>query len=173
MGPRLSRASSFALMQSKVWPIILFAVPSIIRAPTEASVPEMVTSADQSIVVGPSAGPDSAIRAVASTADPGAWPWALRIARSGGVCSAIVMSTVKRAEMNPTPTLALALKWSSSMTSMDSTPGPHEPDLVRIEEERPDLVARGGDLDGALELHAGLRWWGGEGQDSAADDAPT
>jgi hypothetical protein len=37
------------------------------------------------------------------------------------------MSTVNRAEMNPIPTLALARKWSSSTTSIDSTPGPHEP----------------------------------------------
>src|SRR4051812_21373383 len=29
------REASFVLMQSKVWPIILFAVPSIIRAPTD------------------------------------------------------------------------------------------------------------------------------------------
>ena len=41
-------------MQSKVWPIILLAVPSISRAPTLASVPEIVTSADQSMVVPPS-----------------------------------------------------------------------------------------------------------------------
>ena len=63
-------ASSFERMQSKVWPIILLAVPSISRAPTEASVPAISTSADQSIVVGPSAGPESAMLAVASTADP-------------------------------------------------------------------------------------------------------
>ena len=35
------------------------------------------------------------------------------------------MLTMKRALMNPTPTLAVALKWVSSMTSIDSTPGPH------------------------------------------------
>ena len=65
--------------------------------------------------------------AVASTADPGAWPCALRTARSGSLRSATVMSTTNRAEMNPTPTFAFALKWSSSMTSMVSTPGPQEP----------------------------------------------
>ena len=37
------------------------------------------------------------------------------------------MSTTKRALMNPTPTLALARKWVSSTTSIDSTPGPHDP----------------------------------------------
>src|SRR6185436_2221661 len=70
-------AASFDWMQVKVWPIILLAVPSIIRAPTDASVPEIATSADQSMVVGPSGGPESAIEAVASTAEPGAWPCAL------------------------------------------------------------------------------------------------
>ena len=65
--------------------------------------------------------------AVASTAEPGAWPWALRIARSGSFFSATVMSTTNLAEMNPTPTFALALKWSSSITSIDSTPGPQLP----------------------------------------------
>ena len=37
------------------------------------------------------------------------------------------MSTLNRALMNPMPTLAVALKWVSSMTSIDSTPGPHWP----------------------------------------------
>ena len=36
---RVGHASSFARMQSKVWPIILLAVPSIRRAPTLARVP--------------------------------------------------------------------------------------------------------------------------------------
>ena len=43
------QASSFARMQSKVWPIILLAVPSISRAPTLASVPDRLTSAVQSM----------------------------------------------------------------------------------------------------------------------------
>ena len=60
--------------------------------------------------------------AVASTADPGAWPWALSTARSGAFFSATVMSTLNFAEMNPIPTFAFALKWSSSTTSIDSTP---------------------------------------------------
>ena len=51
---RQAPPSSFVLMQSKVWPIILFAVPSISRAPTLASVPEMLTSAFQSMTVPPS-----------------------------------------------------------------------------------------------------------------------
>ena len=41
--------------------------------------------------------------------------------------SATVMSTLNLAEMNPIPTFARALKWSSSTTSIDSTPGPHAP----------------------------------------------
>ena len=53
--------------------------------------------------------------AVASTADPGAWPWALSTARSGAFFSATVMSTLNLAEMNPMPTFAFALKWSSSI----------------------------------------------------------
>ena len=71
-------ASSLARMQSKVWPIILLAVPSIIRAPTDASVP-----ADRDVGRPvhrrwrPRSAPTSAMSAVASTADPGAWPWAL------------------------------------------------------------------------------------------------
>jgi hypothetical protein len=114
-------------MQSKVCLVILLAVPSISRGPSEARLPEIVTSALQSIVVGPSAGPLSVISALASTALPGAWPWALITARSGALRSAISMFTTKRALMNPMPTLAVALKWVSSTTSMDSTPGPHWP----------------------------------------------
>ena len=64
-------------MQSKVWPIILLAVPSISRAPTLASVPGDFTSADQSIFVPAVGAVGQAISAVASTALPGAWPWAL------------------------------------------------------------------------------------------------
>ena len=37
------------------------------------------------------------------------------------------MSTLNRALMNPIPTLAVALKWVSSTTSIVSTPGPHGP----------------------------------------------
>ena len=59
-------------MQSNVWPIILSAVPSIIRAPTLARVPAIATSADQSMVVPPFAPSDRTIRAVPSTALPGA-----------------------------------------------------------------------------------------------------
>ena len=70
-------------MQSKVWPIILLAVPSIRRAPTLASVPAMLTSASQSMRVPPASPSDRRIWAVASTALPGAWPWALIVAASG------------------------------------------------------------------------------------------
>ena len=97
-------------MQSKVCPIILFAVPSMSRAPTLASVPEMLTSASQSIFVPPSSPSDRRMVAVASTALPGAWPWALMLAWSGGSRSTSSMLTTKRALMNPTPTLAVALK---------------------------------------------------------------
>ena len=114
-------------MQSKVWPIILLAVPSISRAPSEASVPEIVTSAAQSIRVPPLSPSARRIEAVASTALPGAWPWALITASSGGVSWAISMFTTKRALMKPMPTLAVALKWVGSTTSIDSTPGPHWP----------------------------------------------
>src|ERR1700704_3079080 len=48
-------------------------------------------------------------------------------ARSGGCCSAISRSTTKGALMKPMPTLAVALKWVASATSIDSTPGPHWP----------------------------------------------
>ena len=48
---RTDQASSLLFMQSKVWPIILLAVPSIRRAPTLASVPAMLTSAFQSMTV--------------------------------------------------------------------------------------------------------------------------
>src|SRR5690349_13512968 len=75
--------SSLVFMQSKVWPIILLAVPSIRRAPTLAIVPAMFTSADQSIVVPPPSASFRAIRASASTALPGAWPWALIVAAFG------------------------------------------------------------------------------------------
>ena len=37
------------------------------------------------------------------------------------------MATLKRALMNPMPTLAVALKWVASTTSIVSTPGPHGP----------------------------------------------
>ena len=37
------------------------------------------------------------------------------------------MSALNRALMNPMPTLATALKWVASMTSIFSTPGPHWP----------------------------------------------
>src|SRR5512144_1539033 len=37
------------------------------------------------------------------------------------------MSTTKRALMKPIPTLAVALKWVASTTSIFSTPGPHWP----------------------------------------------
>ncbi len=114
-------------MQSKVWPIILLAVPSINRAPTLASVPDRFTSAFQSMTVVPSGPSDRRISAVASTALPGAWPWALMNARSGGCCSANSMFTLNRALMNPIPTLAVALKWVASTTSIVSTPGPHWP----------------------------------------------
>jgi hypothetical protein len=67
------------------------------------------------------------ISAVASTALPGAWPWALISARFGGSCSANSRLTVNRALMKPTPTFAIALKWVGSMTSIDSTPGPQDP----------------------------------------------
>src|SRR6185369_5811244 len=103
------QASSFDFMHSKVWPIILLAVPSISRAPSEARLPEIATSALQSIRVPPSSPSLRAIWAVASTALPGAWPWALITARSGGVSSAISMFTTNRALMNPIPTLAVAL----------------------------------------------------------------
>ena len=126
-------------MQSKVWPIILLAVPSISRAPTlgerARDVARRRSSPSSS---GLPAGPDRRISAVASTALPGAWPWALMTARSGGVQLGELMSTTNRALMNPMPTLAVALKWSSSTTSIDSTPGPHWPDLVGVDEERPD-----------------------------------
>ena len=90
---------------------------------------------------------------MASTALPGAWPCALMTARFGSSSSAIVMSTTNRALMKPTPTFALARKWVSSMTSIDSTPGPHGPDLVRVDDEGPHLVAGRLDVDGAGELH--------------------
>jgi len=54
------QASSFARMQSNACVISLLAVPSISRAPTLAIVPRIATSADHSMVVGPSAGPASA-----------------------------------------------------------------------------------------------------------------
>src|SRR4051794_4465927 len=114
-------------MHSKVWPIILLALPSIIRAPTLASVPDRLTSATQSMTVPPAPSSDSVMLAFASTALPGAWPCALMTARSGATSSANSMFTLNLALMNPTPTLAAALKWVSSMTSIDSTPGPHCP----------------------------------------------
>src|SRR3954451_11008061 len=114
-------------MHSKVWPIILLAVPSIIRAPTLASVPERFTSAPQSMTVPPSASSDSVMLALASTALPGAWPCALMTALSGGWSSANSMLTLNFALMNPMPTFAAALKWVGSITSIDSTPGPHCP----------------------------------------------
>ncbi len=77
--------SSLVRMQSKVWPIILLAVPSMSRAPTLASVPAMFTSASQSMVVPPVALSDRRIWAVASTALPGAWPWALIVASFGAL----------------------------------------------------------------------------------------
>ena len=107
--PGHEAASSFALMQVKVWAVSLFAVPSMRRAPTEASVPAIVTSADQSIAVPPSAPSRRAIDATASAAEPGACPWTLMTILSGACCSTISMSPLKRAEMNPTPTLATAL----------------------------------------------------------------
>ena len=63
------------------------------------------------------------------------------------------MSTLKRALMNPIPTLAVALKWVASMTSIVSTPGPHWPTWFGIDDERPDLLAGGLDRDGAFEVH--------------------
>ena len=68
---RGASASSFVFMQSKVWPIILLAVPSISRAPTLASVPAMLTSAVQSMTSSPSGPSERRISAVASTALPG------------------------------------------------------------------------------------------------------
>ena len=62
-----------------------------------------------------------------ATALPGACPCALMVAASGACTSANSMLTTNRALMNPIPTLAVALKWVSSMTSIDSTPGPHLP----------------------------------------------
>ena len=147
-------ATIFARMQSKVWPIILLAVPSTIRAPTLASIPLRLTSAAQSIVVVPGSGPSTRfIRPRASTALPGAWPWALMIAMSGACWSAISRSTTKRAVMNPTPTFAFARKCVASMTSMDSTPGPQAPTLFGSVTNAKTRVARGGDVDGARELH--------------------
>ena len=123
-------ASSLLLMQSKVWPIILFAVPSISRAPTEASVP-----GDQDVgrPVHRRRALGAARRAPCSPSrrprDPGAWPWALSTARSGAFFSATVMSTTNLAEMNPTPTFALALKWSSSidLDRLDAGPARRRP----------------------------------------------
>src|SRR4051794_38713570 len=114
-------------MHSKVWPIILLALPSIIRAPTLASVPDRLTSATQSMTVPPAPSSDRFMLAFASTALPGAWPCALMTARSGATSSANSMFTLNLALMNPTPTLAAALKCVSSMTSIASTPGPHCP----------------------------------------------
>ena len=78
----LGQASSFVFMHTKVCPIILLAVPSISRAPRLASVPAMLTSALQFIVVPPSERSVRRIVAVPSTALPGAWPWALTSATS-------------------------------------------------------------------------------------------
>ena len=84
------------------------------------------------------------------------------------------MFTLKRALMNPIPTLAAALKWVASTTSIVSTPGPHWPDLVRIGDEGPDLLAAGLDRNGALELHAALQRVGsGRGQSVDDTDAGT
>ena len=140
-------------MQSKVWPIILFAVPSISRAPTLASVPDRFTSAVQSMTVVPSGPSDRCISAVASTALPGAWPWALIRARSGRSCSANSMLTLKRALMKPMPTLAVALKWVGvdDLDLLDARPA--RADLVGIDDERPDLLARRLDRHGTFEVH--------------------
>ena len=98
-------------MHSKVWPIILFAVPSMIRAPTLASVPDRLTSATQSMIVPPSPSSDRFMLAFASTALPGAWPWALMTARSGASSSANSMSTWNLRADEPDADLGGALKW--------------------------------------------------------------
>ena len=72
------QASSFSFMHVNVWPIILLAVPSISRAPSgRKRYPRSSTSAFQSIRVPPASPSLRSIEAVASTALPGAWPWAL------------------------------------------------------------------------------------------------
>jgi hypothetical protein len=51
----------------------------------------------------------------------------LIVASSGALTSLNSMFTTNRALMNPIPTFAVALKCRSSITSIDSTPGPHRP----------------------------------------------
>ena len=86
------------------------------------------TSALQSMTVAPSGpsdrpsrrvGVDGAARRLAVGLDDAPCPAASS--------SANVMSTMNRALMKPMPTLAVALKWVSSTTSIFSTPGPHWP----------------------------------------------
>src|SRR5664280_3836118 len=100
------------------------ALPSIIRAPTPASVPAMATSANQSITVAPSGPSVSAILAVASTAVPDAWPCTTTVASSGSWTSENSAFTTNFVVMKPTPTLPCAWKRPSSSFSIDSTPGP-------------------------------------------------
>ena len=83
------------------------------------------------------------------------------------------MSALKRALMNPIPTLAIALKWVGvdDLDLLDAwTALPH---LLGIDDERPDLLARGVDRNGSFEAHAALlgrcrRDWGQSPDDTEA-----
>ena len=67
------------------------------------------------------------------------------------------MSTLKRALMKPIPTLAVALKWVAidDLDGLDARAA--LADLVGVDDEGPDLLARRLDRDGAFEMHAVLR----------------
>ena len=67
------------------------------------------------------------------------------------------MSTLNRALMKPIPTLAVALKWVSSTTSIFSTPGPHWPTWSGSMTNAQTFSRRRVDRDGAFEVHAVLR----------------
>ena len=67
------------------------------------------------------------------------------------------MFTLNLALMNPTPTLAAALKWVSSTTSIDLDAGAALADLLGVDDECPDLVTGRLDRNGAFEMHGSSR----------------
>ncbi len=112
------------LTSSKKAPVSFWVTPPMRRAARLAMVPTTETSADHCSSVPPSPVSRSTISLVASTALPGALPWAFMRARFGGSRSSHSTSVTKRTHTLPKPTAAVARKRSlGTRISTDSTSG--------------------------------------------------
>ena len=149
------QASSLVFMQSKVWPIILLAVPSISRAPTLASVPDMFTSAVQSMTVVPS----GAVREVhlGRRVDGAAGRLAVGLDQRpvGRLLLGEFHVDVEARADEPDADLGRGLEMGrvDDLDRLDA--GAARADLFRVDDERPDLLAGRLDRHGAFEMHAG------------------